>query len=125
MKSVKSLLLICLIIFSSGVLLAQKKSDVKVKGTWEFTAQEAPVEYSTGDLVISQEGKELKGEIVFGEQYKVSLHEVKLVDNVLTFKAYIDGESVNVRNEITKDEMKGEVTTSEGTLQITAKRKMK
>jgi len=125
MQNVKSTILICLIVFSSGVLFAQKKSDVKVKGTWEFTAQDAPEEYSTGDLVISQEGKELKGEIVFSDQYKVALHEVNLMDNVLTFKAYIEGEPISVKNEITKDEMKGEVTTSDGTLQITAKRKMK
>ena len=125
MKNVKSIVIICLMLISSGVLLAQKKSDIKVIGTWVFTAQDAPVEYSTGDLVISQEGKELKGEIIFGEQYKVPLQEVKLVDNVLTFKAYIDGEPIEVKNEIIKDEMKGEVSTSDGTLEISAKRKTK
>lgn len=103
--------------------MAQKKSDLKVEGTWVFTAEEAPAEYHTGDLVIGRNGKELTGEIVFGEQYKVPLQEVKLVDNVLTFKAYIDGEPIEVMNEVSGDEMKGKVTTSEGFLELSAKRK--
>ncbi len=123
MKNLKSIVLICLILFSGGVLSAQKNSTIKVEGTWVFSAPEAQAEYSTGDLVISREGKELTGEIVFGGEYKIPLHEVKLVDNVLTFKAYIDGESIEVKNEITKDEMKGKVSYSEGSLEISAKRK--
>ena len=126
MKYLQSLILVLLIILSGGNVTAQKKSDIKkVTGTWEFNAPEAPPEYSTGDLVISKDGKELAGEIVFSEYYKIQVHDMKLEGNVLTFRAYIEGETITVENEITDDDMKGKVSYSEGTLELTARRKKK
>ena len=123
MKNFKSIILICLMILPGGVLMAQKNSETLIEGTWVFLAQDAPSEYQTGDLVISRNGKELSGEIVFSEQYKVPLREVKYADNVLTFKAYIEGDLIEVKNEVARDEMKGKVSYSDGSLELTAKRK--
>jgi len=125
MKNLKALVISSLLVLSTGVLFAQMKSDVKPEGTWAFSAQDAPYEYSTGDLVITREGKELKGEIVFSEYNKVKAYDMKLENNVLTFKAYIEGEVINSKNTITKDEMKGKVNYSEGTIEFTAKREKK
>ena len=123
MKDLKALMFIGLLVFSSGVSFAQKKSDVKPEGTWTFSAQDAPYEYSKGDLVITLEGNELKGEIVFSEYNKVKVQDLKLEENVLTFKAYIEGEVIYSKNTIIKDEMNGKVSYSEGTIEFSAKRK--
>ena len=125
MKNLKALAILSLLVLSSGALFAQKKSDVKPEGTWTYSAMDAPYEYSKGDLVISLEGKELQGELVFSESYKVALQEIKLKDDSLTFKAYIEGYLITSKIGITKDEMKGEVTSPEGIIGFSANRKQK
>ena len=125
MKNLKALVIISLLVLSTGVLFAQAKSDVKPEGTWTFTAQDAPYEYSTGELVITLEEKELKGELVFSENYKIQLQDLKLEDDIITFKAYVEGSLITSKNTITNDEMKGEVTTPEGIIGFSAKRKQK
>ena len=125
MKKIKILSLFSLLILSTGFLFAQNKSDQKALGTWAFSAQEAPYGYTNGDIVITKDGKELAGEIVFSEYYKIKVQNLKLENKVLTFKTNLEGESINVKVTITKDDMKGFVTFSEGTLPITAKRKKK
>ncbi len=123
MHKFRLLLFFGLMLLSTGILFAQKKSDVKPIGTWTFSAPDAPYEYSTGDLVITKEGDELMGELVFSEYYKLKLHDLKFEDNVLSFKAYIEGDVIYAKNTITKDEMKGKVSYSEGTLDFSAKKK--
>ncbi len=125
MNKFKVLSLIGLMVLSTGILFAQKKSNDKLVGTWIFSAPDAPYEYSTGDLVITMEEEELQGELVFSEYYKLKLHDLKLEDEVLSFKAYIEGDVIYVKNTITKDEMKGKVSYSEGTLDFSAKKKKK
>ena len=124
MHKFRLLLFFGLMVLSTGILFAQKKSDVKPIGTWTFSAPDAPYEYSTGDLVITKEGNELIGELVFSEYYKLKLHDLKFEDNVLSFKAYIEGDVIYAKNTITKDEMKGKVSYSEGTLDFSAKKKL-
>jgi len=123
MRNFRPLILFALMVLSIGVLSAQKESVVKPLGTWTFSAPDAPYEYSTGDLVITKEGEDLTGELVFSEYYKLKLHDLKLEDNILSFKAYVEGEVIYVKNTIEKDEMKGKVSYSEGTLDFSAKRK--
>ena len=123
MKNLNALLLISLLVLTTGNLFSQKKSDVKPEGTWTFTSQDVPYEYSKGNLLVTRESKELRGEIVFSEYNKVKVQDLILEDNVLTFKAYIEVEMVNVKGEITGDEMKGTATSSEGTVTWSAKRK--
>ncbi len=123
MKNCKTLIIISLLIFSTGVISAQKTAKVEPEGTWAFTAQEAPYEYSKGNIVISKDGKELQGNMVFSEYHKVKAHNMALEGKVLTFKVYIEGESVNIKSTLTKDEMQGTATYSEGSISFTAKRK--
>lgn len=122
MRNLKALVFISLIVLSIGTVFAQK-SDVKPEGTWTFSAPDAPYEYSTGDIVITKDGDELKGEIVFSEYYKLKVHDLKMEENVLTFKAYVEGDVIYTKATIAKDDLKGKVSYSEGTMDITAKRK--
>ncbi len=123
MKKIKILNLFGLLILSTGFLFAQNKSDQIALGTWTFSAQDAPTGYTTGDIVITKDGEELAAEIVFSEYYIIKTNNLKLENKVLSFKAYVEGESINLKVTIAKDEMKGAVTFSAGTLPITAKRK--
>ena len=123
MKNLKVMVLFSLLVLSTGVLFSQTKSKINPEGTWAFTAPEAPYEYSTGDFVITLDGKELKGELVFSEYYKVPVQDLKLENDSLTFRAYVEGTLIYSKNKITNDEIKGAVSSSEGIIQFTAKRK--
>ena len=125
MRNLKIFALISLMVLSTGVMFAQSKSELKAVGTWAFSAPDAPYGYDTGDIVITTEGKKLAGEIVFSEYYKLKVQDLKVEKNVLTFKAYVEGETIHTKATLTKDELKGNVSFSEGTLPITAKRKKK
>ena len=41
-------------------------------------ANDAPYEYSTGDIVITKDGKEYKGEIVFSEYNKLKTSDFNI-----------------------------------------------
>ena len=123
MKNLKVIVLFSLLVLSTGVLFSQTKSKINPEGTWAFTAPEAPYEYSTGDFVITLDGKELKGELVFSEYFKVPVQDLKLENDSLTFRANVEGNLIYSKNKITYDEIKGAVSSSEGIIQFTAKRK--
>ena len=125
MKRIKALLLISLLILSTGVMFAQKNSNLKPEGTWTFTAPDAPYEYSKGDIVITKEGQELEGELIFSEYSKTKLNDLKLENDILTFNVYVEGSLVKINVTVTKNEMTGKVTHPEGTLEISAERKKK
>jgi len=117
----KSFSLIVLILFTSGTLFAQKK--LTPEGTWKFKANEAPYEYSSGDIVIDKENKEYKVTIVFNEYTKLKGNDVKVEDDKISFKAYVEGEVVNIKGSFTKDELNGKASYSEGTIPFESTRK--
>ena len=77
MKNLKATVLASLLVISTGFMFSQTRQDINPEGTWTFTAPEAPVDYSTGDFVITLEGGELKGELVFSEYYKIPVEDLK------------------------------------------------
>ncbi len=91
-------------------------------GTWHFNAPEAPYEYSTGDIVIKKVNGKYTGEIVFSEYYKLETEDFKVQKNVVTFKAYVEGEVVYFKGTIQGKKLTGKVSYSEGTLDITAEK---
>jgi hypothetical protein len=73
--------------------------------------------------VVSQEEGKYLVEIKLGEYYKIKANSVEYKDNELSFKVYIEGESVSVKTTIEKDKMEGTASYSEGTIPVTAKKK--
>ena len=98
-------MLILLFVSASGKLFAQKQADPA--GTWSFHAQDAPYEYSSGDIVIGKEGKEYTAKIVYGESYEIKGQDVLLEKDQLTFKVYIEGEPINIKGTVTKETIIG------------------
>lgn len=106
---------------SFTAVYAQKKVDPV--GTWSYEANQAPYEYSSGDIVVSKEGKDYKVVIVLGEYYKITANNVEYTDNVLSFTAYVEGESVSVKTTLEKDSHEGTASYSEGTITVKGKKK--
>jgi hypothetical protein len=120
MKTIKLLLLVMLSASFTSVNAQQKVDPV---GTWSYVANDAPYEYSKGDIVISKEGEEYKAEIKLGEYYKIKASNVEYKDNVLSFRAYIEGETVTVNSTMEKDKFKGTASYSEGTIKVSGTKK--
>ena len=124
MKQLKVLALISLMVLSTSSTLEVTKADADPVGSWECKSPDAPsYEYATWTMVITKEGNELKGEVIFNEYSKVKLQDLKIEGNVLTVKAYIEGELVSSKGTITGDDIKGEVTSSMGIVHFTGKKK--
>jgi len=120
MKTIKILMLVMLAA-SFTTVNAQKKVDPV--GTWSYEAEYAPYEYSSGDVVVSKEGKEYKVEIKLGEYYKIKAEKVVYKDNVLSFDVYVEGETVSVKTTMQKETHEGTASYSEGTLKLSGKKK--
>ncbi len=121
MKTLKSIILISLVMFATSDLLAQKK--VNPTGTWTFHAEEAPYEYNTGDIIVDKDGKEYTAKIVFGGDYELKGSSVTYEKNELSFTFYIEGESIHIKTTVGKDSMEGIASYSGGDIAITARKK--
>ena len=120
MKTIKILLLV-IIAASFTSVNAQKKVDPT--GTWTYEATMAPYEYSSGDIVVAKDGKDYTVQIVLGEYYKVKGEKVVYDENELSFVVYIEGESVDIKMTMSKEEAKGTASYSDGDIPVTAKKK--
>ena len=120
MRTIKILMLVVLAASFTSVN-AQKKVDPV--GTWTYEADQAPYEYSSGDIVVSKEGKDLNVEIQLGEYYKIKGEKVVYDKNVLSFDVYIEGESVTIKATMAKESFEGKASYSDGTIPITGKKK--
>ena len=105
----------------TSTVSAKKKVDPT--GTWTYTAEEAPYEYNSGDFVIEKDGKEYAAKIVFGEYYEIKAINVKYEKNEISFKVYIEGESVYIKGTVGKETIEGTASYSDGTIPFTAKKK--
>jgi len=126
MKSqmLKLTVIIVLVLAGTSSVFAQKRHTNPL-GTWHFKAPDAPYEYQTGDIVITKEKGQYKGEIVFSEYYKVQTYNFKVKGDTISFKANVEGDEVYIKAGIKKNKLAGKASYSEGSLLITAERKKK
>jgi hypothetical protein len=121
MKAVRVLIMLILVAAFTTSVSAQKKVDPT--GTWTYEATMAPYEYSSGDIVIEKDGKDYTVQIVLGEYYKVKGEKVVYEKNELSFIVYIEGESIDIKMTMDKEEAKGTASYSDGDIPVTAKKK--
>lgn len=121
MKALRFVFLVMLVASFTSAVSAQKKVDPT--GTWTYEATAAPYEYSSGDIVVAKEGKDFTVQIVLGEYYKMKGEKVVYENNELSFTVYIEGEAIDIKTTVEKEEMKGQASYSDGDIPITAKKK--
>ena len=93
-----------------------------VEGTWAYSAPDAPYEYAKGDIIIKKEDGKYNATIKF--QYdSLETKDVKVDKNTVVIKFDIDGNPIKVTLKIKGDVLTGVSESSEGSLQLTAKRK--
>lgn len=120
MKTIRILMLVMLTASFTSINAQDKVDPV---GTWTYEADQAPYEYSSGDIIVSKEGKDLKVEIKLGEYYKVKANNVNYEKNVLSFNVYIEGETVSIKATMEEEKFVGEASYTDGTIPVTGKKK--
>jgi hypothetical protein len=95
--------------------------DQDVVGTWDYTAPNAPYEYSKGQIIITKGEDKLEGNVNI-DGYEMKLNSIKVEKNILTFSVYVEGEYVSVKITIDGDTFEGKASTSEGLIEVTGKR---
>lgn len=118
----KTSLVLTLIVMSSFTLLGTFKVNKKILGEWEYAVPQAPYEYQKGVLILSKEGKELKGEMVVGG-YSMPMEELVNLKSNVKAKVNVEGESVSFDLNFDKKTFEGTVSYSEGTLEISGNKK--
>ncbi|MCK0189393.1 hypothetical protein [Arenibacter sp. F20364] len=90
-------------------------------GTWEYTVDDVPYEYSVGVLIITKEKEEYK--VVVKANYNtLTASEVKVNENNVNFSVYIDGGKVQVSLQVKDDIINGNANSTEGTFSLKGKR---
>ena len=114
-----NLMAFVLVIFYSNMSFAANQKDLI--GTWSYSAPYAPYEYSNGKLIFAEKEGKLEGKIKIGE-YEIEMRNLKLEGENVTFGTYVEGEYVNIKLVIKKDEFAGKASYSEGTIDVNGKK---
>ena len=94
---------------------------VKVAGTWNYSAPEAPYEYSKGQIILNENGDILEGKVNI-DGYEMKLNNLKLEDDLLSCSLYVEGEYVSVKLTFKKNKFEGTANTPEGTITVTGEK---
>jgi hypothetical protein len=121
MKTMRSTMLILLLAAATANVSAQKKADPR--GTWSFYAEAAPYGYNSGDIVIGKDGRDYTARIIFGESHEINGQAVVMEKDQLSFQVWIEGERISIKGTVTKEDIQGTATYTEGTISFTAERK--
>lgn len=91
-------------------------------GTWEYTVEDVPYEYSAGVLIITKEKEEYK--VVVKVNYNtLTASEVKVNENTVNFSVYIEGGKVQVSLQVKDDLIQGIADSTEGSFSLKGKKK--
>lgn len=115
-------LVVVLLLTSSFTLLGTFKVNKKILGEWEYSVPQAPYEYQKGVLILSKEGKELKGEMLV-QGYTTVLEELVNVKGNVKATVNIEGESVAFDLNFSKNTFEGTVSYSQGSMEINGTKK--
>ena len=121
MKNVIALMML------SGLLLsfpfeAVAQDDSKILGEWSFNTPDAGYGYEKGTINISKTEDGLKGEVKFSDGYKVEMKDVVIEGPKVSFGIMVEYEYIKVTLTLEEGVLKGKAGTSEGSLEVTAKR---
>jgi hypothetical protein len=115
-------IVLMLVVVSSFTAIDDFKVNKKILGEWEYNVPQAGYEYQKGVFVFSKEGKELKGEVLIGNQ-SMPMESVVNQKNNVKAKINVQGEGVSLDLNFEETTFKGTVTYSEGTMEISGSKK--
>lgn len=92
-------------------------------GAWKFNVPEAPYQYQNGDIIFVNEEEELTGYFLV-DGFKAELRNLNTQKRKVNFEVYIQGVTVSFDLTFKKKSFLGTASYSEGTLDISGRKKM-
>lgn len=116
----KNLLFITLIaginlLAGAGAIAADNR---KAVGTWKLKVADAPYEYSTSNLTISEVEGKLVAKIAFTDGSTVKPESVSFANDILKFSVNIEGNDIPFNGKITGNSLSGSVVTPDGVMNV-------
>ncbi len=91
-------------------------------GTWLYEVPNAPDGYQDGSLIFEEKNDQLLGYVMI-QGYKSNLENIRVNENQIKCSMYVEGTKVSFVLNFEKDTFSGKVTYTEGTIDISGKRK--
>jgi len=122
----KKLFAATLFILATGLFTNTYAQTSKVYGTFNFNAEDVSWEYESGTIKISKTKGKNAVAITFDQGGKIDLQDVKIKKNTITGSAQIEDTTIDVSMKVTKNQLEGTSTTSDGAeISFQGKRKKK
>ncbi len=94
----------------------------KLVGKWEYSAPTAPPNYTSGQVIFTQAGEKLKGQLVI-EGQSVDFSSVSIKDDVVSVGIYLESTLINVNFKMVGDALEGKAETPDGPVAVKAVKK--
>lgn len=91
--------------------------EVDFLGNWVYTAEEVPIEYSSGILHIMKPDGVLVVEVALNAG-RLRGEDVKIVDGAINFTVNVEGQVVTVKLTVEGNKISGTGSSSEGTFKL-------
>ncbi|MDA0195221.1 MAG: hypothetical protein O2887_10775 [Bacteroidetes bacterium] len=111
--------LIIVVSFSSLAIAGKPK----IEGTWNYEAQGTPIEYATGQIVITKKDKSYNATLYANFQTMTATN-VEVDKSEVSFRVYIEDINVSITITVEGDSMTGKADTSEGSYLLSGNRKL-
>jgi hypothetical protein len=115
------MLALSLILLIGNITAGNPKVNKKVLGTWEYSSEQAPYEYSEGNIILSEKEGKIVG-VVMIDGYEMELKNLSETKNKVSFNLYVEGEEVDVEMTINKKAFTGTASFSEGSIPFSGKK---
>jgi hypothetical protein len=94
----------------------------KVVGSWKVSVPDAPPEYASSTMVVTESDGALKVKLIFGESYATEGYEATFDGETLKFSVGVEGSQIPLTGKINGNTIKGVVTTPDGEIGLTAEK---
>jgi hypothetical protein len=118
----KLLTIVFILAIASTVFASAGENKKDIIGEWKYKVPTAPYGYQKGSLIINEKEGKLVGEVKFEDGYKVELKNLTYEEGTFKCGLYIDYDYISVDTKVTGNEMKGNVNTPEGKMNMTAEK---
>lgn len=107
------------------IFMAAGAAENPLLGTWIFTANQAPYEYSKGKLIFeNDEDDNLKGKLRFDSGIDVPVSKITMESDTVILNINVEGGAYKTVLTLKENELNGFVETYEGNIPFAAKREV-
>jgi len=99
-----------------------KGEKITLTGLWDYSAPDAPYEYSSGKIQFTETNGKYSGKVIGADGTQIPVANLKIENTSFSFSVEIESETVKVSGKLVNGKINGKADSSEGVLPVTAVR---